>query len=44
MRRYGQIAQDAGAKWLLEQIVDEVLAVARDAGVVLPELTIASLE
>ena len=34
--RYGQIAQDADAKGLMEQIVDEVLAVARAAGVVLP--------
>jgi 2-dehydropantoate 2-reductase len=34
--RYGQIAQDADAKRLMEQIVDEVLAVARAAGVVLP--------
>ena len=33
---YGQIAQDADAKGLMEQIVDEVLAVARAAGVVLP--------
>jgi 2-dehydropantoate 2-reductase len=34
--RYGQIAQDADAKQLMEQIVDEVLAVARAAGVLMP--------
>src|SRR5262249_33004593 len=34
--RYGQIAQHNDAKKLMEQIVDEVLAVARAAGVVLP--------
>jgi 2-dehydropantoate 2-reductase len=34
--RYGQIAQSDDAKKLMEQIVDEVLAVARAAGVVLP--------
>jgi 2-dehydropantoate 2-reductase len=34
--RYGQIAQSDDAKRLMEQIVDEVLAVARAAGVVLP--------
>ena len=34
--RYGQIAQHDDAKKLMEQIVDEVLAVARKAGVVLP--------
>ena len=34
--RYGQIAQHADAKLLMEQIVDEVLAVARATGVVLP--------
>src|SRR5215471_14633073 len=34
--RYGQIAQHDDAKKLMEQIVDEVLAVARAAGVVLP--------
>ena len=33
---YGEIAQSADAKKLMEQIVDEVLAVARAAGVVLP--------
>jgi 2-dehydropantoate 2-reductase len=33
--RYGQIAQNADAKRLMEQIVDEVLAVARAAGVIL---------
>jgi 2-dehydropantoate 2-reductase len=34
--RYGQIAQNDHVKKLMEQIVDEVLAVARAAGVVLP--------
>ncbi len=34
--RYGQIARSDDAKKLMEQIVDEVLAVARAAGVVLP--------
>jgi 2-dehydropantoate 2-reductase len=34
--RYGQIAQSEDAKKLMEQIVDEVLAVARAGGVVLP--------
>src|SRR5262245_24537656 len=34
--RYGQIVQNDDAKKLMEQIVDEVLAVARAAGVVLP--------
>jgi 2-dehydropantoate 2-reductase len=34
--RYGQIAQSHGAKKLMEQIVDEVLAVASAAGVNLP--------
>jgi len=34
--RYGQIVQSDDAKELMEQIVDEVLAVARAAGVVLP--------
>jgi 2-dehydropantoate 2-reductase len=34
--RYGQIAQNDDARKLMEQIVDEVLAVARAAGVVLP--------
>jgi len=34
--RYGQIAQHDDAKKLMEQIVDEVLAVARKAGVALP--------
>jgi 2-dehydropantoate 2-reductase len=34
--RYGQIAQSDHAKKLMEQIVDEVLAVARAAGVSLP--------
>ena len=33
--RYGEIAQNDDAKKLMEQIVDEVLAVARAAGVVL---------
>jgi 2-dehydropantoate 2-reductase len=34
--RYGQIVQSDDTKKLMEQIVDEVLAVARAAGVVLP--------
>ena len=34
--RYGQIVQNDDARKLMEQIVDEVLAVARAAGVVLP--------
>jgi 2-dehydropantoate 2-reductase len=34
--RYGQIAQNNDAKRLMEQIVDEVLAVARATRVVLP--------
>jgi 2-dehydropantoate 2-reductase len=34
--RYGQIAQSPDAKKLIEHIVDEVLAVAHAAGVVLP--------
>jgi 2-dehydropantoate 2-reductase len=34
--RYGQIAQDADAKQLMKDVVDEVLAVARAAHVVLP--------
>jgi len=34
--RYGQIVQSDDAKKLMEQIVDEVLSVARAAGVVLP--------
>lgn len=34
--RYGQIAQDADTKQLMQDVVDEVLAVARAAGVVLP--------
>jgi 2-dehydropantoate 2-reductase len=34
--RYGEIAQNDDAKKLMEQIVDEVLSVARAAGVVLP--------
>jgi 2-dehydropantoate 2-reductase len=34
--RYGQIAQSADAKQLMKNVVDEVLAVARAAGVVLP--------
>jgi 2-dehydropantoate 2-reductase len=34
--RYGQIVQNDDAKKLMEQIVDEVLAVARAAGVTLP--------
>jgi 2-dehydropantoate 2-reductase len=34
--RYGQIAQSDDAKELMEHIVDEVLAVARGAGIVMP--------
>jgi 2-dehydropantoate 2-reductase len=34
--RYGQIIQSEEARKLMEQIVDEVLAVARAAGIVLP--------
>jgi 2-dehydropantoate 2-reductase len=34
--RYGQIVQSEDAKKLMKQVVDEVLAVARAAGVVLP--------
>jgi len=34
--RYGQIVQSDDARKLMEQVVDEVLAVARGAGVVLP--------
>jgi 2-dehydropantoate 2-reductase len=34
--RYGQIAQDANAKQLMQSVVDEVLAVARAARVVMP--------
>jgi 2-dehydropantoate 2-reductase len=34
--RYGQIAQNANAKQLMQNVVDEVLAVARAAGVVMP--------
>jgi 2-dehydropantoate 2-reductase len=34
--RYGQISQSDDAKKLMQQIVDEVLTVARAAGVVLP--------
>jgi 2-dehydropantoate 2-reductase len=34
--RYGQIVQSADAKKVMQEIVDEVLAVARAAGVVLP--------
>jgi 2-dehydropantoate 2-reductase len=34
--RYGQIAQNANAKQLMQNIVDEVLAVARAARVVMP--------
>src|SRR5215471_271642 len=36
--RYGQIAQSDDAKKLMEQVVDEVLAVAHAAGVVLPDV------
>jgi 2-dehydropantoate 2-reductase len=34
--RYGEIAQNGDAKQLMQDVVDEVLAVARAAGVVLP--------
>src|SRR5205809_2968532 len=34
--RYGEIAQNTDAKLLMEHIIDEVLAVARAGGVVLP--------
>jgi 2-dehydropantoate 2-reductase len=34
--RYGEIAQNANAKQLMQNIVDEVLAVARAASVVMP--------
>ena len=34
--RYGEIAQNADAKQLMNQIVDEVLAVAQAAGIALP--------
>ena len=34
--RYGEIAQNPDAKQLMQNVVDEVLAVARAAGVVLP--------
>jgi 2-dehydropantoate 2-reductase len=34
--RYGEIAQNADAKQLMKQIVDEVLAVAQAAGIALP--------
>jgi 2-dehydropantoate 2-reductase len=34
--RYGEIMRDDNAKKLMENVVDEVLAVARAAGVVLP--------
>src|SRR5262249_8603742 len=34
--RYGQIVQSDDAKKLMEQIIDEVLAVARAAGIALP--------
>ena len=37
--RYGQIAQHADAKLLMEHIVDEVLAVAHADGVVLPGIS-----
>jgi 2-dehydropantoate 2-reductase len=36
--RYGQIAQSADAKQLMEAVVDEVLAVAEASGVTLPEI------
>src|SRR6516165_12277747 len=34
--RYGEIARNANAKQLMQNVVDEVLAVARAAGVVMP--------
>lgn len=34
--RYGEIAQNADAKQLMKQIIDEVLAVAHGSGIVLP--------
>src|SRR5207249_2571447 len=34
--RYGEIAQNADAKQLMKQIIDEVLAVAQAAGIALP--------
>ena len=34
--RYGEIAQNADAKQLMKQIIDEVLAVAQAAGITLP--------
>ena len=34
--RYGEIAQNANAKQLMQNVIDEVLAVARAAGVVMP--------
>ena len=34
--RYGEIAQNADAKQLIKQIIDEVLAVAQATGIVLP--------
>jgi len=37
--RYGQIAQNSDARQLMEQIVDEVMAVARAARVVLPGIS-----
>src|SRR5437764_1619619 len=36
--RYGDIAQNADAKLLMQHIVDEVLAVARAAGIALPTI------
>jgi 2-dehydropantoate 2-reductase len=36
--RYGQIVQSENAKKLMEQVIGEVLAVARAAGVVLPDI------
>jgi len=37
--RYGEIAQSTDAKQLMQQVVDEVLALARAAGVVLPGIS-----
>ena len=42
--RYGEIAQNADAKQLMKQIIDEVLAVAQAAGITLPGVRTASQE
>jgi 2-dehydropantoate 2-reductase len=36
--RYGQIAESSDARWLMQRVVDEVLAVARAADVTLPNI------